>query len=233
MAGAFLWGAVAGSSLLLGGVIARRWIIPAFVLGCLTGFGAGALIAAVAFKLVDEAGELAGGTGRIAIGLVIGSLAYLAATSHADTMTSESASLAGTNRLLAVSVVPEAIVIVGVLLTHDRITAAVIVAVFACGVPEAVLATSRLLDRGVPERTIATSWASLTVLASVTAGVSYGLLDGASVETIALTLSIAGGAVLTNLATELIPEGHELAGRPVGFAVVIGFAVVFGLAEVT
>ena len=233
MGGAFLWGAVAGSSLLLGGVIARRWTIPQFVLGCLAGFGAGALMGAVAFKLIDEAGELAGGTGRIALGLLIGSAAHLALTAHADTLTGERSSLAGTNRLLAVSVVPEAIVIVGALLAHDRMTAAVIVAVFACGIPEAVLATTRLAERGVPASTIKASWASLTVLASVTAGVTYALLDGASVETIALTLSIAGGAVLTNLATELIPEGHELAGRPVGLAVVVGFAIVFGLAEVT
>ena len=233
MFAAALWGAVAGSALLLGGLVARYWNIPAFVLGCVAGFGAGALTAAVAFKLVDEAGELAGGSGRVASGLVIGSLAYLALTAHAATLTSESVTTAGMIRLLAASVVPESIVIVGALLAHERITAAVIAAVFACGFPEAVLATTRLRARGVPVHTIIANWTSLTLLSAVTAGVAYGLLDGASVEAIALTLSIAGGAVLTNLATELIPEGHELAGRWVGVAVVIGFAIVFGLAEVT
>ena len=42
------------------------------------GFGAGSLIAAVAYELVDEAGRRAAGTGRIGIGLLAGSAIYAA-----------------------------------------------------------------------------------------------------------------------------------------------------------
>ena len=60
MIAAFGWGLLAGSSFLVGGAIARRVKISDLVLGLLTGFGAGALIAAVAYELVDTAGDLAG-----------------------------------------------------------------------------------------------------------------------------------------------------------------------------
>ncbi len=57
---AAIWGAISASSLLIGGVIAlRRDLSPRFV-GLVMGFGAGALISAVAFELVEKAIEIGG-----------------------------------------------------------------------------------------------------------------------------------------------------------------------------
>jgi zinc transporter ZupT len=64
------------------------------------------------------------------------------------------------------------------------------------------------------------------------AGIAYALLDNAPEGTVAIVLAVAGGAVLTELTTELVPEGRELAGPLAGTAAVIGFALVFGLVEV-
>ena len=88
MHGALLWGLVAGSAFVIGGLIALRDTVSQRALGLLMGFGAGALIAAVSFELVDEAGRLAGGSGRVAIGLLVGSLLFLV-TSGAWPRTSE------------------------------------------------------------------------------------------------------------------------------------------------
>ena len=88
MHGALLWGLVAGSVFVIGGLIALRDTVSQRALGLLMGFGAGALIAAVSFELVDEAGRLAGGSGRVAIGLLVGSLLFLV-TSGAWPRTSE------------------------------------------------------------------------------------------------------------------------------------------------
>ena len=126
---------------------------------------------------------------------------------------------------------PEAVVIVGSLLVHDHIGAAVIVAVFLCGVPEAIGATTQLVERGVPVRAVIVSWAGLSLLCGVTAAVAYGLLDEASGNTLAVVLAVAGGAVLTNVSIQLVPDAVELAGRTVGTALVAGFALVFGLVE--
>jgi zinc transporter ZupT len=63
------------------------------------------------------------------------------------------------------------------------------------------------------------------------AAVAYGLLDDASPYTLALVLATAGGAVLTNVAIELIPDAINLAGRTAGIALVVGFALVFALVE--
>jgi len=79
MGEAFLWGAVAGSSLVLGGPIALRFPISRRLLGLIMAFGAGVLISAVAFELVHEAFETSAGDGGVALGLLAGSLVFFGA----------------------------------------------------------------------------------------------------------------------------------------------------------
>jgi zinc transporter, ZIP family len=55
MSGALLWGLLAASSLIVGGVIALTLPIRERVLGLILAFGAGVLISAVAYDLVAEA----------------------------------------------------------------------------------------------------------------------------------------------------------------------------------
>jgi ZIP family zinc transporter len=223
------WGLVAGSAFVVGGAMAIWLRMSLRVVGLLTGFGAGALIAAVAYELVDEAGSLSNGGGHVGIGLVIGSLIYLFATGYwASTEDEPDVSM----RALIVIVIPEAIIIVGSLLSGHHISAAVIGAVFLCGVPEAVVATGRLERVGWSNTSIVMIWVGLAMTCGISAGVAYVLLDNAREGTVAVVLAIAGGAVLTELTTELVPEGRELAGPLAGTAAVIGFATVFGLVEV-
>ena len=57
MGAAFGWGLLAGSSLILGGVLALALPIRERLLGLIMAFGAGVLISAVAYELVAEAVE--------------------------------------------------------------------------------------------------------------------------------------------------------------------------------
>ena len=55
MAAAFGWGTLAASSLVIGAFVALRFRISLRVIGLILAFGAGVLISAVAFDLVEEA----------------------------------------------------------------------------------------------------------------------------------------------------------------------------------
>ena len=57
MAAAFGWGTLAASSLVIGAALALLFRISLRVIGLIMGFGAGVLISAVAFDLVQEAAE--------------------------------------------------------------------------------------------------------------------------------------------------------------------------------
>src|SRR4051794_27672832 len=69
---AFGWGTLASSSLVIGAVVAILFRIPLRVIGLIMGFGAGVLISAVAFDLVEEASQLSSGCGAAAAGLFAG-----------------------------------------------------------------------------------------------------------------------------------------------------------------
>ena len=90
-------------------------------------------------------------------------------------------------------------------LVHGHLGPPVIAAVFLCGVPEGFAATKRLHAAGRRNRDILGLW---------------------------IVLAIAGGAVLTELTTELVPEAYRQAGARTGTAAVVGFAMVFALSEV-
>jgi zinc transporter, ZIP family len=70
-------GALSAPSLLIGAVTAPRWQVAPKVVGPVMGFGAGALISAVSFDLVEEAIVISEGSGATAFGLAAGALTFL------------------------------------------------------------------------------------------------------------------------------------------------------------
>ena len=78
MAAALGWGALAASSLVIGGLLglARQW--PSKAVGLVLAFGAGALISAVSFDLAEEGIDIGGGD-SVGLGLALGALTYFTA----------------------------------------------------------------------------------------------------------------------------------------------------------
>src|SRR5262245_53097108 len=72
MASAFFWGAIAASSLVLGAILALVVPISRRAIGLIMAFGAGVLISAVSFDLVEEAAGLSFGHGSIGLGILAG-----------------------------------------------------------------------------------------------------------------------------------------------------------------
>ena len=109
MGAALGWGAVAASSLVIGAVLAlvRPWSDR--VVGLVLGFGAGALVSAVAFELFVEGVEEGGGQAWVALGLAAGALTYYVL----DGVVSRGASAAGGSLALGAFLdgVPEQLVL--------------------------------------------------------------------------------------------------------------------------
>ena len=82
MTEAFVWGGIAASSLLIGGLLVMWRPISQRTLGLVMAFGAGALISAVAFELAAEAVQRVGSSdgGRLAVGggLMVGAITFFA-----------------------------------------------------------------------------------------------------------------------------------------------------------
>jgi zinc transporter, ZIP family len=88
MGAAFGWGLFAASSLLIGGLLVLRVHVGDRLLGLIMAFGAGVLISAVAYELVEEAFSTSNG-GGVAGGLAAGALVFFAGDAIIDRMGGE------------------------------------------------------------------------------------------------------------------------------------------------
>jgi zinc transporter, ZIP family len=237
MAEAFGWGAVASSSLIIGGLLALRVDIRGRALGLIMAFGAGVLISAVSFELVEEAADTSAGNGGVPLGLFAGCLAFFVGDQLIDRLggaerksslgRQQGGSPLGIVLGIVLDGIPESIVIGLTILTGGGVSAAMLVAVFLSNLPEAIAATSGLSISGWQARRIIGLWVLIAAVSSLAAGLGYGAFGDASPRTIAFVLSFAGGAILTMLAETMMPEAFEHGHKLVGVFTTLGFALAF------
>jgi ZIP family zinc transporter len=236
---ALWWGVFASSSLLIGAVIALRVRVGRLVLGLVMGFGAGVLLSAVAFELVEEAFETSGIISDVAIGLFAGCAAFSLGDALIDRLGGDSrkdmdgAQAGGSALAIVLGIVldgiPESAVLGLTLVEGGAISVAMLAAVFLSNLPEAVAATSGLAEAGWRASRVLALWGVVVSVSGLAALAGYGLFDGASPSVIAFVLAFAGGAILTMLADTMMPEAFEHGGKWVGVLTTLGFATAFAI----
>jgi ZIP family zinc transporter len=233
------WGLLAGSSLILGGLLALRFPIRERLLGLIMAFGAGVLISAVAYELVAEAYETAAGSGSLALGLSAGALTFFVGDLLVDRMGGEGRKkmrrTAGAGSALAIVLgiildgIPESAVIGLSLLEGAGVSVAVIAAVFLSNLPEAIAATTGLVAGGWTRGRIMGLWTLVALVSGLASLLGYTVFDSAGPEALAFVLAFAGGAILTMLADTMMPEAFEHGGKLVGLVTTLGFGLAFAL----
>jgi ZIP family zinc transporter len=239
MGAAFGWGLLSASSLVIGAVIALRIRIPLRVIGLIMGFGAGVLISAVAFDLVDEASEKSTGNGALIAGLFAGCLVYFAGDRLVDHLgggdrkdPTGAEEKDGGNPLSIVlgtvlDGIPESLVIGLTIFEGGAVGAAYLAAVFISNLPESISSTSGLVSSGWVKRRILWMWIGIALVSAVASLAGYGLFQDSSPEVVAFVLTFAAGAILTMLANTMMPEAFEHGGKLVGIMATLGFATAF------
>jgi ZIP family zinc transporter len=233
------WGLFAGSSLILGGVLALVLPIRERWLGLIMAFGAGVLISAVAYELVAEAFETSAGNGSLALGLSSGALTFFIGDLLVDRMGGDGRKkmrrTAGAGSALAIVLgivldgIPESAVIGLGLLGGAGVSVAVIAAVFLSNLREAIAATTGLRSGGWRSSRIIGLWVLVALVSGVASLLGYAVFDSAGPGALAFVLAFAGGAILTMLADTMMPEAFEHGGKLVGLLTTLGFGLAFAL----
>jgi zinc transporter, ZIP family len=232
---AFLWGLLATSSLILGGIIATRLSISKRVLGIIMAFGAGTLISAVSYELIYEAVKLGRGTGFPVFGIFAGALTFffseklidkMGKNSHAENQASEQSGLL-IPMVLAIILdgIPESIVIGLGIFEGGAVSLAMLVAVFISNLPEAIAGTTGMKAAGWNRGKIALLWVIIAVVCALATIAGYSLFSKASNNWLSFIQAFAGGAILIMLANSMIPESYERGGKIAGLFTILGFAV--------
>lgn len=240
---AFGWGLLSGSALLLGAVVGYAVALPQRLIAAVMAFGAGVLIAALAFELMEEA-VARGGFPATAVGFLGGALVYtlvnLALTArggqHRKRSGGQQASEAdqeGSGLALAADAlldgIPESIVIGVSLIEGGAVSLVAVAAVFLSNVPEGLSSAAGMKRAGRSIVYIFGLWGGIAVVSGLAALAGYLVFRQFSDAVIAATTAVAAGAILAMLVDTMIPEAFEKTHAFAGLITVVGFLCAFAL----
>nr|WP_201470444.1 hypothetical protein [Microbacterium hydrocarbonoxydans] len=231
MAQAILWGVVAASPLIVGAVLAllRTW--PPRWLGIVLGFGAGALMASIAFELWEEGLDLAGPVPLVA-GVVVGALAYFLADRVLDARAAKSKNQ-GAGAPLALGAlldgIPEQLVLGIGLASGEPVSIALVVAIVVSNLPESIGSAADLLEGGMAKSKVLLLWSGIAVICALATIAGFALASVTGDAFRSAASGFAAGALLVMLVDSMVPDAQQKAKTVTGLATVLGFALAAGL----
>lgn len=238
-----LWGTIAASATLIGALAAlyiplsKRWI------GIIMALGAGSLIGATSYELLEEALAISGFI-QIAIGFFGGALVFTGIDlliakqgskqgSSRDNRAKVSKKTKGSNHAseqgsgfrmfigTVMDTLPESAMI-GMSLAHgDKVSLALVVSIFISNFPEGFSSTTSLKEHKYSTRLIIILWLSVIFFSAISAAIGVWLTSAPdSIK--AMLSAFAGGAIISMITTAMIPEAYKQGGRVVGIVTTIG-----------
>ena len=239
---AALLGALAQAALLLAGLAVYVVKVPRRVVGALAGYGAGALLGAIAFDLIPEGEELP--NPEIALWLLIGAAVFVLADRLVETRfggdtaapaeppasadATEPAPSSGSPLGIVVGAVvdgiPESLIFGIQLAAGQGLSIAFLAAVFVSNIPQALAPSVDLATAGWRPARMAMMWGSVVIACGVTAGLGFVLADALGLSG-ARAATFASGGLLAMMTNSLMPFAFERGGALAGIMTVVGFAV--------
>jgi ZIP family zinc transporter len=232
---ALFWGFFSSASLLIGQAIAPWLANRERLVGQIMGFGAGAMISAIAYEMVPPSVIDQGID--IAIAFLVGALVYYWADRWADSRgggdrQSIDTPKEGSGSAMFIGAlldgIPESFVLGISLSLGGAISAAFVAAIFISNIPQGVAGTLSLEAVGTASRSVLAMWLGLSVASAAVAACGFLLADQVPDQGL-MAEAFAAGAVLTMLANSMMPEAFQHGGKTVGLLTVFGFFVAAAL----
>ncbi|WP_370291195.1 ZIP family metal transporter [Nocardioides sp.] len=240
-----LWGLLAGGALVIGALIAWFVPVPRPLVSAVMAFGAGVLISALSFDLVDDA-ERGGGLLATTVGFLGGAIAYVGANvvlarrgarhrKRSGEEQSSEAEQAGSGTAIAVGAlldgVPESVVLGISLLGGGGVGVPVLAAIFISNLPEGLSSAAGMKASGRSARYVFGVWTSIAVASGLAGLLGCLLLEGAPDELVAAITAVAAGAILAMVADTMIPEAFERTQLYTGLIATVGFISAFAISR--
>jgi ZIP family zinc transporter len=242
-----LWGFVASLPLVLGAILASFVSLPRKVIASIMAFGAGVLVAALTFSLIDEAFSLAKNMVPVIAGFALGGISYSVANriinkkneglKNRKRSHGENAGGGANASGLALMVgslmdnIPENMALGISIVTGGVVNVVLIAAIFISNFPEGLASTQGMRSHGRSKKQILLIWSAVVVIGTVASAIGFSVLSKAQPEIVSAALSFASGAILVMLAESMIPEAFEKGGSVIGLATMAGFAIAFVLGK--
>ncbi|HEX8622663.1 MAG TPA: ZIP family zinc transporter [Allosphingosinicella sp.] len=242
-----LWGLLSGSALLIGALAGWFVPMPRRVVAGIMAFGAGVLISALSFDLMDEAWS-DGGLWPVAGGFFAGAALFtflnqlLAAWGarhrkrsdpklRADHKKQCENNGAGLALGALIDGIPESIVIGVSLLEGGAIGLVAVIAVFLSNLPEGLASAAGMKAEGKSATFVFLLWGAIALAAGAAALGGYVAFDGVDPAAVAAVQALAAGAILAMIVDTMVPEAFEGTQEYAGLIAVTGFLAAFLLSK--
>lgn len=244
-----LWGLLSGSALLLGAAVG--WFVPLSrrVIAAIMAFGAGVLISALSFELMDEAWQRGGFT-PVAAGFLGGALLYTTCNvilahwgarhrkrSDKGKREEDKKQNSANGGALAIGAlldgIPESMVIGVSLLQGGAVGFVAVIAVFLSNIPEGLSSSAGMKAEGKNLGFVCALWAGITLIAGLSSWIGYVAFAGVDPGIVAAVQAIAAGAILTMIVDTMVPEAFEGTHDYAGVIAVAGFLAAFALSKLS
>ncbi len=238
---AWMWGTIAGAALVVGSALSWTWTIRAKLVSSIMAFGAGVLISALSFDLVEEAAN-GGGLWPTAGGFLAGALVYVGANAVLERRGAKHRKRSGgkqpseqqhpgSGTAIAIGAlldgIPESVVLGLGLVSGGAVSPAMLAAVFISNVPEGLSSTAGMKKAGRSAGYVFGVWGGIALISGLSALVGYAALQNASEGLVAFITAVAAGAILAMLADTMIPEAFEEHHLLTGLIAALGFLAAF------
>lgn len=244
-----LWGLLSGSALLIGALVG--WFVPLGrrLVAAIMAFGAGVLISALSFELMDDAWHR-GGFAPVAGGFLGGAIVYtgcnwlLAAwgarhrkRSCKEIRDQDRKTNQENGGALALGAlldgIPESIVIGVSLLRGGAVGMVAVIAVFLSNLPEGLSSAAGMKAEGKTARFVFLLWGGIALSAGLAALGGYIAFDGLAPQWVAAVQAIAAGAILAMIVDTMVPEAFQETQDFAGLIAVTGFLTAFALSKLS
>jgi ZIP family zinc transporter len=243
------WGLVSGSALVLGAMIG--WFLPLSrrIVAAIMAFGAGVLISALSFELMDEAwrsgGVLPVGGGFFGGAIVFTGCNYLLSKrgarhrkrSDLSTRKPDGGADADNGTALALGAlldgVPESIVIGASLLKGGAVGLVAVIAVFLSNLPEGLSSAAGMKKEGKSASFVFGLWMAITLASAFAAWLGYVGFAGLPAGAVSAVQATAAGAILAMIVDTMLPEAFEGTHDFAGIIAVSGFLAAFVLSKLS
>jgi len=199
-------------------------------------FGAGVLICALTFGLMEEAFSL-GGFDATIIGFLLGGLTFILGDymilrlggRHKRKRLGKKVDLSGQAIVLGALLdgVPESAALGIALFAGKGLGFLMLVAIFLSNLPEGISSVPGLLREKFTKRFVMNMWLIASMFLSLVVILSYFFLREVDPNNLGIIEAFAAGAILAMLADTMMPEAYEEGGMTIGLVTVLGFIVAF------
>ncbi|QGQ47915.1 ZIP family metal transporter [Metabacillus sediminilitoris] len=219
------WGALAGSSILIGALIGLYTDLPKKVTGLIMSFGTGVLIGAASFELLTESiredGVLTTSIGFLS-GAFVFTISELFITKKGGNERKRTKKRSDNHSGLSIFIgtiidaIPESVIIGVSLLEQGTVSYLMVIAVFLSNFPEGLSSTVGLKKDGYSKKTLLIMWLIVVLLASLSSLLGFSLLQDASTTLLSFISAFAAGGIMAMVASTMMPEAFEEGGAIVG-----------------